>query len=1137
VWEKKIIMYFRVQFISIVLCLGVVLGCSVEKGGGKVFSEVSSSQSGINFSNDLSGTKKFNQFTYRNFYAGGGVALGDVNGDGLTDVYLTANQKSNKLYLNRGDFEFEDVTDEAGVGGERPWSTGVSMADVNGDGYIDIYVTNSGQFEKDKRKNELFINQGDGTFVERAEAFGVADAGNSIHAAFFDYDRDGDLDLFVLNNYASKPIEDYDLSRNLRDTDHFRGGDRLYRNDSGEFTEVTQEAGIYSSEIGFGLGVSVGDVNRDGWMDIYVSNDFFERDYLYINNGDGTFSDEIHQLDGTSSTSMGGDIADLNQDGFPEIYSTDMLPRSEKRLKTVADFVSWERFQELEEMGYYRTYARNMLHYNNENGSYNEIGRYARVESTAWSWGALMADFNLDGEREIFVANGFYKDVTNKDVMLRLQDEEVRRSIFRGGQIDYEKLLEITPSVPLSNYLFENVGDMRFENRAKEWGIGEENFSNGSAYGDLDNDGDLDLVVNNVNDKPFVYRNRTVEQSPDRRWLRVSLKGMPPNTLGVGAQVELIADGRRWYVEQMPQRGFQSSVDPVLHVGLGNGIPSIDTMVVRWPDGRTSRRTEVSTNQEIEVHQSEVPAPAEKTSEEKAGGRIFEGMKRDSLLVEVSEELGLTWNHEESAYSDFEQAPLLFHMRSTEGPPLCTADVTGDGLTDVYVGGGRGQSGALFVQRSGGRFERTSQPGLEADRESEDTDCAFLDADGEGPLELYVASGSSEFPAGSPELADRLYRVRSGGVLERSGALPVPEGGKRPTGTVAVGDADGDGAPDLFVGTRMRPSSDEEPQEYGSPVGGRLLMNDGTGTFTDATAERAPQLHARNLRTAGVTDAEWGDLNGDGRSDLVVVGEWMPVTVFFGREDRLVRAPPDSVGLEGTSGWWQSLTLADLDRDGALDFVGGNHGLNSRFEASPAHPVQMWAGDFNRNGALDHIIARERDGKGPYPVALYQNLVERLPYLKSEYSTFGDYAETTVPELFSEKQLESADHYHAEQMASVVAWNDGNGRFHVDSLPFQAQLAPMYGSLVADLKTGGEPEILMGGNLRAVKPQMGSYDASTGVLLSQNGGRRRWENFSEENGFFAVGEVRDIETISVNGKLVVLVARNDSSLQAFRSVQ
>lgn len=1127
---------YTIRFVYIVLCLGVFVdsGCLIEESSDKVFSEVSSYQSGINFSNDLSSTKEFNQFTYRNFYAGGGVALGDVNGDGLADVYLTANQKSNKLYLNRGDFEFEDVTDEAGVGGEKPWSTGVSMADVNGDGHVDLYVTNSGQFGKDKRKNELFINQGDGTFAERAEALGVADAGNSIHAAFFDYDRDGDLDLFVLNNYASKPIENYDLSRNLRGMDHFRGGDRFYRNDGGEFTEVTQEAGIYSSEIGFGLGVSVADVNRDGWMDIYVSNDFFERDYLYINNGDGTFSDEVYRLDGTSSTSMGGDVADLNRDGFPEIYSTDMLPRSERRLKTVADFVSWGRFQKLEKMGYYRTYARNMLHYNNENGAFSEIGRYSGVESTAWSWGALMADFNLDGEREIFVANGFYKDVTNKDVVLRLQDEEVRRSIFEGGRIDYEKLLEITPSVPLSNYLFENVGEMRFENRAKEWGVGEKNFSNGSAYGDLDNDGDLDLVVNNVNDEPFVYRNRTVEQNPDRRWLRVSLRGTPPNTLGVGAQVELIADGRRWYVEQMPQRGFQSSVDPVLHVGLGEGISSIDTLVVRWPDGRASRRTEVSTNQEIEVRQSEVPAPAEKTSEEKASGRIFGGVERDSLLVERSEELGLTWKHEESAYSDFERSPLLFHMRSTEGPPLCTADVTGNGQTDIYVGGARGEPGVLFVQRSGGRFERTSQPGLEADRASEDTDCAFLDADGEGAPELYVASGSSEFPAGSPELADRLYRVQSGGVLERSGALPVPEGGKRPTGTVAVGDADGDGAPDLFVGARMQPPSKEEPQGYGRPVGGRLLMNDGTGTFTDATAERASQLHVQNLRAAGVTDAEWGDLNGDGRSDLVVVGEWMPVTVFFGREDRLVRPPSDSVGLEGTSGWWQSLTLADLDGDGALDFVGGNHGLNSRFEASPAHPVQMWAGDFNRNGALDHIIATDRGGKGPYPVALYQHLVERLPYLKSEYSTFGDYAETTVPELFSEKQLERADHYHAEQLASVVAWNDGNGRFRVDSLPFQAQLAPMYGIRAADLKADGASEILMGGNLHAVKPQMGSYDASTGVLLSQDGGRRHLEIFSGENGFFTAGEVRDIETISVAGERVVLVARNDNFLQAFR---
>lgn len=1114
-----------------------MLGCNSKERKEVLFEKIRPAQSGITFSNDLSSSGDFNQFTYRNFYAGGGVALGDVNGNGFTDVYLTANQKSNTLYINRGDFKFEDVTDKAGVGGQKPWSTGVSMADVNGDGHIDIYVTNSGQFGNEKRKNELFINQGDGTFAERAEEYGVADAGNSIHGVFLDYDRDGDLDLFVLNNYASKPIKKYSLNKDLRSKDHFRGGDRLYRNDGGEFTNVTQEAGIHSSEIGFGLGVSVADVNRDGWLDIYVYNDFFERDYLYINNRDGTFSDEIRRLDGTSSTSMGGDIADLNHDGFPEIYSTDMLPGSEQRLKTVGDFVRWERFRKLEKMGYYRTYARNMLHYNTERGSFSEVGRYAGVEATSWSWGALMADFNLDGDRDIFVANGFYKDVTNKDLMLRLQNQEVRQSLFGGGQINYDKLLEMVPSVPLSNYLFENVGYMTFENRAKEWGVGEESFSNGSAYGDLDNDGDLDLVVNNVNDEPFVYRNQAVEQHPGRRWLRISLKGTPPNTLGVGAQVELIANGRRWYVEQMPQRGFQSSVDPDLHVGLGTGVARIDTLMVRWPNGHTSRRTEVSTNQEIEVRQNDASAPEEKPSGQKrsggkAGRSLLGETQRDTLLNEVSSELGLRWSHEESTYSDFEHAPLLFHMRSTEGPPLCTADVTGNGRSDVYVGGARGQPGALFVQGSGGRFEKTSQPTLASDRGAEDTDCVFLDADGTPPPELYVASGSSEFPAGSPELADRLYRIQAGGRLDRSEDVLPQEGEKRPTGTVAVGDVDGDGTPDLFVGPRMQSPSPEKPQGYGRPVGGRLLMNDGKGSFTDATAERAPRLQAQHLNAAGITDAEWGDLNGDGQLDLVVAGEWMPLTVFFGRKNKLVRVAPDSVGLDGTSGWWKSLTLADLDGDGALDVIGGNHGLNSRFEASSKHPVQMWAGDFNQNGRLNRMIARSRDGKGPYPVALYQHLIEQLPYLKAEYSTFGDYAEATVSDLFSEEQLERADHYQAEQLASIVAWNDGHGRFEVDSLPFPAQLAPMYASLASDLESERR-SVLMGGNLRAVQPQIGSYDASNGVLLSRNGETRQWKAFPE-TGFYSPGEIRDIEMASVDGEPVVLVARNDSTLQAFR---
>lgn len=1049
----------------------------------------------------------------------------------MVDVYLTANQKKNRLYINKGGFEFEDVTEKAGVGGSKPWSTGVSMADVNGDGLLDIYVTNSGQFGKEDRENELFINKGNLSFTEQAGEFGIADIGNSIHASFFDYDKDGYLDLYVLNNYASKPIAKYNLDNNLREKDHLRGGDRLYRNDGGEFTDVTDESGIYSSEIGFGLGVSVGDVNRDGWMDIFVSNDFFERDYLYINQGDGTFKDRLPDiLNSTSSTSMGGDIADINHDGFPEIYSTDMLPSKEVRIKTVTDFVRWERLQRLQEMGYYRTFARNMLHYNNGNGTFSEIGRYAGVESSAWSWGALIADFNLDGDRDIFVPNGFYKDVTNNDLALRIRKKEVRKELFRGGRMNYKKLVEMTPSVPLSNYMFENVGSMVFKNRSEEWGLDEPGFSNGSAYGDLDNDGDLDLVVNNVNAKSSVYRNTSSERHPNRTWLQLGLEGEPPNTFGVGTQVTLTADGRRWYVEQMPQRGFQSSVDPTLHVGLGTGVSTIDTLKVRWPDGRLSLRTGVATNRRLILRQAEAQKDEERTPEVLPPDR----REKRALLADVTGEMGLNWTHEESSYSDFNRSPLLFHMRSTEGPPLCTGDVTGDGREDVYVGGAAGQPGALFIQEAGGHFVRMEQPALRADRNAEDTDCELFDADGKGALELYVASGSSEFPAESQPLADRLYQINEEGVVSSMDALPQPREGPLPTGVVRAADVNGDGAQDLFVGTRMAPPKKGAPQGYGVPVGGRLLENTGTGRFEDATRQLAPQLRAEEIRTAGITDAAWGDLNGDETPDLVVAGEWMPLTVFFNRNDELERADPQSVGLDSTSGWWQSLTLADLDGNGTPDLVAGNHGLNSRFRASPKYPVEMWASDFNRNGKLNRILATHRDQNGPYPVALYQNLVQQLPYLKSHYSTFSDYAGQTVSDVFEREQLEAAEHYRAEQLASVVGWNEGEGHFRVDSLPSRAQWAPMYGILAKDLDgQGNGAEILMGGNLRAVKPQAGPYTASYGVFLRPDSTGSYQEVSPQESGFSLPGEIRAIRTLNTGARTLILVARNDAPLKIY----
>jgi len=1114
-----------------VFLLLVVTGCDyLPDYGGPLFEQVGPSTTTIRFSNDLTYNNSFNIFTYRNFYAGGGVALGDVNGDGRLDVYLTANQKSNRLYLNRGDFTFEDVTEEAGVGGEMPWSTGVSMADVNGDGWLDIYVANSGPFVKPRRENELFINNGDGTFTKRAEAFGIANAGNSIQSAFFDYDHDGDLDLFVLNNYASKPVEQYDLKNNLRNTNDERGGDRLYRNDEGKFVEVTEEAGIYNSEIGFGLGVSVGDVNRNGWMDLYVSNDFFERDYFYLNDRNGGFTEVLADtLSSISTTSMGGDIADLNHNGYPEIFVADMLPRSEERVKTVADFVGWEQFQAEVDMGYHRKFARNTLHLNDGNGTFSEIGRYAGVEATGWSWGALIADFNLDGAREIFVPNGFYRDVTNKDLLVRMNTREFRRSVVQNGRVDYEKLVQKTPSVPLSNNMFEKQGTLQFVNRAAEWGLGGPSFSSGSAYGDLDRDGDLDLVVNNVNARPSLYRNRTAERHPNRSWVRLTLEGIPPNTNGVGAQVEVVADGHRFYAEQMPQRGFQSSVDPTLHLGLGSDVSTLDTLKVRWPDGRVSLRTGVDVNRRLTLRQ------ANAEDRNTAAYRVLPAGPKDTeaLLEDATGEMGFDWTHEESAHNDFEQSPLLFHMRSTEGPTLCVSDATGDGTDEVYVGGARGRPGALFKRGDDDRFDHVPQPPLKADRTAEDTGCAFVDTDGDDRAALYVASGSSEFPAGSPHLTDRLYRMeKENGRLRRmEGALPRPEGGPTPTGTVQAADIDDDGAQDLFVGTRLMPVSDTTG--YGVPVGGRLLKNTGTGTFRDVTDERAPELRADAVESAGVTDAAWGDLNGDGAPDLVVVGEWMPLTIFWNRDGRLERADLSRLGLDRTRGWWQSIALADLDADGTPDLVAGNHGLNSRLQARPEQPLRMWAGEFGGKKGIEQILATYRGEKWPFPMALRQDLIQQLPYIESRYPTFESYAGETISEVFDPEPLQKATRYRAEQMASVVAWNEGGGHFRVDSLPFRAQLAPMHGLLAAEMDGRPGAEILMGGSLEAVKPQAGSYEASRGVALRAGSSRTYRAMSRQEHGFTVSGEVRAIRSLKYDGHVMVIVARNDEGLKVF----
>lgn len=1069
-----------------------------------LFRDVSPRDSGVEFSNNLTFDKDFNIYTYRNFYNGGGVALGDVNNDGLIDIYLTSNMGDNKLYINKGQFKFDDVTEKAGVAGTRAWSTGVSMADVNGDGWIDIYVCNSGDVRGDNKQNELFINNGDLTFTEKAGEYGVADGGFSTHAAFFDYDKDNDLDLYVLNN-SYQPIGNFNLRKNERPNRDPRGGDKLMRNDNGKFVDVSEAAGIFGSVIGFGLGVTIGDVDRDGWQDIYVSNDFFERDYLYINNQDGTFKEELtRQIKSISGASMGADLADINNDTQPDIFVTEMLPANNARMKTLTNFDSWDRYQSGVQNDYYHQFARNMLQLNNGNDTFSEIGRLAGVEATDWSWAALMFDMDNDGLKDVFVANGIYQDLTNQDYLQYVSNEEVVKSIVSGGGVDYKKLVELIPSNPVPNFAFHNQGNLQFKDMAREWGLGEPDFANGSAYGDLDNDGDLDLVVNRVNTPAAIYENRSNTMNPRGRYLKFKLEGLGKNTNAFGAKITGYSKDKRFYIEHMPIRGFQSSMDPRPNIGLGD-LATLDSVVIEWPDGRLTTLRDVTTNREITASQED--------GVEKKQGIMKPGV---SLFTEARDIVD--YKHQESEFVDFDRDRLTFHMVSTEGPRASTADVNGDGLTDFFVGGARGFPGAMFVQDKGRLgFTQVGKETWEADKGSEDMGSEFFDADGDGDMDLYVCSGSNEVAATSVALADRLYFNDGKGTFTRS-PQPLPTQKLESKSVVKAADYDNDGDLDLFVGVRQQASL------YGMPCDSYILVNDGKGNFTAATHETA-------LKGIGmVTDAAWTDIDGDKDEDLVVVGEYMPIRVFTNEGGRLAERPG---ALPKSDGWWHRLVKADLDNDGDMDFVAGNFGNNSRFHASDDKPVCMYVNDFDSNGTIEHIVCTYI-GDRAYPFPLRHDVVTQIPSLKKKYLKYENYKDQTIEDMFTPEQMSKAITLYAYQMSSAVLINDSKGNFTMKLLPVEAQLSPVYAIEVRDFNDDGNPDILMAGNLYRVKPEVGRYDAGYGTLLLGDGRGDFKTSVPQNSGprFSIDGEVRDLFTIKVGrtGEELLFVARNNDSM-------
>ena len=1089
---------FLIHFIFLVV---LMISCKHKERGDLLFQSMENT--GIVFNNKVKDSDSINIINYRNFYNGGGVAIGDINNDGLADVFFTANQGSNKLFLNKGNFKFEDISEKAGFTNKLQFSTGVVLVDINNDGWLDIYVCNAGNMNSPElRKNQLWINNHDLTFTERAEEYGLADMGYTTQASFFDYDMDGDLDCFIINNspipvnslgyphQRDLPANKWQVPDNLKG-----GGDHLYRNDNGHFVEVTQQAGIHGSLMSFGLGVTVGDVNGDHYPDIYVSNDFFERDYLYINQKNGTFKDELDdRISHTSYASMGADLGDINNDGFPDIFTTDMLPADDYRLKTTLSFDDIDQYRLKERNDFHHQFLQNTLQLNNTHGKFTDIANYSGVNASEWSWGALMFDADNDGFNDLYVCNGIYRDLTNQD-FLDFDANTIREKMIVTGKKDLTELVNKIPSIAVPNKMFRNLGNLKFADQSAAWGFTQNSFSNGAAYGDLDNDGDLDLVVNNVNQPALIFKNNSREMNHNN-YIGVFLKGKDKNRFAVGSKIVVYEGDQKLSREVIPSRGFQSSVDYKQIIGLGKR-KSVDSMIIYWPDLTFTKIIHPAINK---VHFISQPEKGEKI-------HLMEVLKKTPLLVQVKSNFD---KHQQPDYVDFYAERAIPEMLSHQGPKATVADVNGDGLADVFIGGTAEHPGQLYLQTNNG-FVKKDIPDMKQFAGFEDAAVLFFDADGDGDMDLFIGAGGNNIVPGSRELQHRLFINDGKGNFKISySAFPLNQDN---TGAVIAYDFNKDGYLDLFVG------ASSVSKEYGITPHSHIYINNKKGGFTEMPENRVSGINGIGM----VKGAVMCDVDGDKEKELVIVGEWMSPRIFKFKKDHFIELNSD---LNKLHGWWQTVAAVDVNGDGKEDLILGNIGENFNLHPDAQNPLKLWCGDFDDNGRLDKIMSKTVDGKDK-PVFMKRDVQEELPTLKKQNLRHSEYAKKTIPELFTPEQLKKTLVKQINYSSSIIAINQGNGKFTIKPLPPMVQLSCVNTIVGIDLNQDGFKDLIVGGNEFNFQPQLGRLDANRGQILINDGKGNFKLLDSEASGLELKGMVRDIVAIPSKRTLNFLFLQND----------